>query len=245
MKFLPLIVLSALLFTGCSLIPKNVEFFQDKVHKFPEPSTQQAEYQRRAALLAKQKAAVTVEAAISEGSSTNVIAPAQETAKLADVVSLSLGPPVTPSTNTDTAVENLRSAIAKLDKKIEAFKRENDENAGKKIEGTGFLQVPYFVYVGLIALVIVVGWHLAKLALTAASMANPGAAVGLAGMNVAGSLAAKGFHQVVQGGEAFKNWVGTRFENPEIKQEILDKFTTFHKEAQDQDVKTLVDRLKD
>lgn len=61
-------------------------------------------------------------------------------------------------------------------------------------------------------------------------------------MNVAGSVVSKGFQQLVRGGEDFKNWVVKNVE-PAAQQKILDAFTTLHKTAQDQDVKTVVDHL--
>lgn len=243
-KSLASIILSLALLTGCSLIPKKVEFFQDKVHRFPVATLSQVEAQKQAAELAKRRAAQTVDAALSEGSSTNILSPARDTEKLTDAVSTSLGPPVSPATDTDAAVAKLTKAVATLDNKIEAFKRENDKDAGKKIEGTGFLQIPYLVYVGLIALVIIVGWHLAKLALAAASAANPGAAVGLGVVNAGGALVGRAFSQVVNGGEEFLKWVDQRFEDPKLKDEIVQTFKALHKQSQDQDVQTLVNQIK-
>lgn len=242
-KIILLLALSSFIFTGCGLIPKNVEFFQSKVHKFPAFTPSQAEYQKQAAGLAKQKASETLDAALATGASTNVVAPARETEKLTDAVSTSLGPPVTPATNTDSAVANLQKAVAKLDQKIEAFKQESDKNAGKKIEGTGLISIPYFAYVGVIGLLIFVFWHLAKTALTVASAANPGAAVAVGGMNVAGSVAAKGVAQLVAGGEEFKAWVEKEVSDAGLKQKILDAFTSAHKTAQDGDVQAIVKPL--
>ncbi len=246
MKSLTPIALSLclLLTAGCmSLVPKKVEFLQDKVHKFPEATAKQVEYQKQAAWLAKEKADETLGAALMEGSSTNVMTPAQNTAKLTDIVATSLGPPVKAATDTDQTVANLRAAIAKLEKKIDSFKRDNDENAGKKIEGTGALQIPYFAYVGVIALVIFVLWHLGKLALTIASAANPGAAVGLGVMSVTGDLAGRGVTQLVKGGKKFIEGLGSVVEDPAVKQKIADLFVASHKQAQDSDVKAVVDRL--
>lgn len=248
-RFLPFLLLLSML-TGCSLIPKPVEFFQSKVHKVPEMSATQVEYQKRAAYLAKQRAAETVDAAISTGASTNVVTPARDAEKLTDAVSTSLGPPLSPSTNADTAVANLTHAVAKLDAKIEDFRKSNDVNAGKKIEGTGLLQIPYFVYLAVVVLVIVVGWHLAKTALSVAGMANPAlaplSAVGVGGMNIAGSLAGKAVTQVVSGGKNFLSWVNSEAAqlDPVLRQRITDAFTSAHKEAQDKDVRNVVDVVR-
>jgi hypothetical protein len=103
--------------------------------------------------------------------------------------------------------------------------------------------VPYFVYLGGFVLVVVVLWHLGKLALTAASVANPGFSVGVAGMNVAGSVVSKGFHQLVTGGNAFKGWVEKEVSDPTLKQKILDAFASAHKESQDADVKAVINKI--
>lgn len=246
MKSLLPIALSLCLLTGCSLIPKPVEFFQDKVHKFPQPTASQIEYQKEAALRAKQKAAATVDAALSEGSTTNVVAPAREAEKLTDAVSTSLGPPVHEAQDTDVVVGKLQTAVARHDNKVDAFQKYNDKDAGKKIEGTGAVSIPYFVYLGVVVLIIVVLWHLGKIALTAASMANPGAAVGLGVVNAGSALAAKGFSQVVSGGEDFLKWVDGRFSaaEPKLATEIADTFKALHKQNQDQDVQSLVNTIK-
>lgn len=243
-KLLTLTLIAAsLLFNGCGIIPKKVEFFQDKVQKFPELTTRQKEHQKEAALAAKVSAQETLTAA-EECGITNVIAPATDTAKLTDVVSEVLGPPAKPSTlTTDEIVQEVRGELAKQDRKIEAFKQYNNKDAGKKIEGTGWLQIPYFVYVGLIAFVLIIAWHLAHTVLTglqAAGVANPivgvAGGVGSAVMSGAESLASKAFTQTIQGVENFKNWVESEIPDAALKQKILSALTVSHASAQDQDV---------
>ena len=224
------------------MIPKKVEFFQDKVHKFPQPTAKQSELQRQAAALAKIKASETVDAALKENASTNVVSPALETEKLTDAVSTSLGPPVHAYSNTTNIVDGLNTAVAKHNNKVESFSKNNDENAGKKIEGTGLVQVPYFAWAGGVVALLFLVWVVLKAFLTLASAANPGASLGVAGMNVAGSVVAKGFHQLVKGGEVFKDWVANNVE-PAMQQKIVDAFTASHKETQDGDVKALVNHI--
>lgn len=246
MRLFTPIVLSVLLLTGCgTLIPKQVEFFQDKVHKVPAPTQAQKELQREAAQKANEKASDTLHAALAEGSSTNVTAPALETEKLTGAVSESLGAPAKPTVNKDTdkLVNDLRAQIASLEKKMDAFTAENNKDSGKKIEGTGWLQIPYFVYVGLIALVLLIAWHLAKTLLTALSAANPGALVGVGAMNVTGAMAGKAVTQVVNGGKNFLAWVEKEVSDSGLKQKITDAFIASHKEAQDKDVQAVVNPL--
>lgn len=242
MKKSLLLLIFSLCLTGCGLIPHKVEFFQDKVHKFPAVTAKQEELQREAAALAKQKAQETVDEALKENVSPYVLAPARETEKLTDAVSTSLGPPVHAYSNTTNLVEGLNHAVAKHNNKVADFAEDNDKNSGKKIEGTGLVQVPYFAWAGGVVALLFLVWVVLKAVLTAASAANPGALVGVAGMNVAGSVLAKGFHQVVKGGELFKEWVGKELE-PGLQQKVLDAFTSLHKTAQDGDVKAIVDHI--
>jgi hypothetical protein len=241
MKKTILIALSCLLLAGCSLIPKKVEFFQDKVHQVPAPTQKQKELQREAAQKANEKASDTLHAALAEGSSTNILAPAVETEKLTAVVAESVGAPAKPTANiqTDALIADLRGQIAKLEKKMDSFTVENNENAGKKIEGTGAISVPYFVYAGGFVLIIFVGWHLAKTALTVASAANPGAAVGVGAMNIAGNLAGKGLNQVVTGSKEFLTWVGKELD-PVVAAKVTDAFGAAQNKAQDKDVQIVV-----
>lgn len=246
--FLPVILTAALL-TGCgTLIPKKVEFFQDKVQKYPELTTAQKEVEKQAALRAKEAAAQTLVAAVAESASTNVVTSATDAAVLTDAVSVAVGAPVKPSKEpAKYLAEQVYTGVAKHDRKVEVFKQDNNENTGKKIEGTGLLQIPYFVYVGVIALVLFIGWHIAVVVLKglqAAGVANPaigaGATLGLGAMNVASATLHKGFVQIVKGGEEFKAWVKQQEFAPEVEQSILDAFRSHQQAAQDQDVKEVV-----
>jgi hypothetical protein len=236
-------LLSLSLLTGCSLIPKKVELFQDKVHRFPTPSEKQIELQREAAQKANDKAAETLHQAIKENASPTLLVPAAETEKLTQVVAESVGAPGRTPGETDALVADLRAQLAKLDRKVEDFAKANDTNAGKKIEETGLVQVPYFAWTGGILVFLLVGWYVLRTVAGAAALANPGAAVGVGALNVAGSVVSKAFHQVVQGGQEFKGWVEKEINDPVLKQKVLGAFTSIHKQAQDADVKTLVKQV--
>jgi hypothetical protein len=247
MKKLLLLTPIVLSLCGCSLIPKKVEFFQDKVHKFPQPTAKQEELQREAAALAKQKTQETVDEALKENASPYVLSPAREAEKLADAVSTSLGPPVSPSTDSGKAAARLNSAVGKHDQKVAAFAEDNDKNAGKKIEGTGLLQIPYFVWVGGVVLFVVVGWHLAKLVIEGLQAYPPTAVpatVAIGGLHVAEDVAGKALKQVVAGGQAFKTWITNEIKDADLKDKVLGAFTANHQTAQDEDVQTLVKGIK-
>lgn len=247
-SYLPIVLSSILLFTGCGLLPKRVELFQKKVQAFPEQSATYSEVQKRAAQLAKDRAQQTLIAAVQEKSSTNVVSPAADTAQLSDAVSTSLGPPKYPAGTNDSAnalADELRTQIAKLDRKIDSYKEANEKVEGKKIEGTGLISVPYFVWAGGFVLIVVVGWHLAKIALSAASVANPGFGIAVGGMNVASGVAGKAITQIVAGGKDFMSWVGSKEAalDPAIQAKITEAFTTAHKLNQDSDVQAIVKPL--
>lgn len=247
-KFLLPLIFSLCL-TGCSLIPKNVEFGQSKVKKFPVPTAKQEELQRETAQRAKEKARETLVAATQENSSTNVINPAAETAELTDALSQSVGAPAKrPTATTSELADELRASLAKLDRKVEAFAQKNDEMAGKKVEGTGIIQIPYFIYLGGFLIVVVVLWHLLHTALSVAGAAYPPAAIpasiAVGGMNVAQDLVAKGLKQVVKGGQAFKTWIDNEIPDEALKEKILSAFVANHQTAQDEDVQTLVKGIK-
>jgi hypothetical protein len=246
-KSLLLSVLSlSLVLSGCgTLLPKPVELFQKKVQKMPEATDTQRELQREAAKLAKDKASQVVDAALSEGSSTNIVAPARDAEKLTDAVSTSLGPPLKPAkVPAPVLADKLNSAVAKLDVKVEKFAAVNDSEAGKKIEGTGLMQIPYFLWIGCIALVGFIAYHLIKgLAGVSAAAGQPEGIAALGVLNVASSVAAKGFAQMVKGGENFKNWVTKEVTDPALQSKILGAFRTYHTGAQDQDVQATIKQL--
>jgi hypothetical protein len=241
-----LLSLAALVFlTGCgTLIPKRVELFQDKVKKFPVATQAAKETQRQAAQRAKEKASETLVAAVAEKASPAVITPATETVVLTDAVADVVGPPAKrPTMDTVALADAVRKTLAVQVKKVDSFVEDSNENAGKKIEGTGLVQVPYLVWLGGVLIFLVVGWQVLKLVLTAASAANPGAMVGVGAMNVAGSTAAKGFSQLVTGGQKFLGKLESVIEDPALRQKVMDAFTTAHVKAQDKDVQAVVDHL--
>ena len=241
-----LIALSLLL-AGCgTLVPKKVEFFQDKVEPFPEHKAYAVELQRQLVHRLQEKSNETVEAALIEKASSNVIAPAKEVKRLADAEAVFVGPPLKPvpaSTPSAVVAEKLETAVAKLDQKIEEFKADNNENSGKKIEGTGLVQIGYFYWVGGIIGALLLIFFLGKMALSIAALVNPGAAVGLNVVNAASSVVAKGFSQLVKGGENFKSWVETEVQDAGLKEKILKEFQSTHMQAQDKDVQDTVRSL--
>lgn len=252
MKKLFLLGVLAVLLSGCSsLIPKRVELGQDKVEKMPVAKPAEREVQRQVAQRASQKADETLRAAILEDASPVVVTPAAETVVLADAVSRSLGPPNKPA-DTDLASERLArkldSSVAALNRRIEDFREDNDKNAGHKIEDTGFLKVPYFVWLGGAFVLIAIAVVLAGLAWTALKIygiSNPPVGLGIKAVQTGGALAAKAVGQLVGGGEKFKGWLKTELPHvsDEVKQQVEDLFHSAHKETADEAVQHVVAEL--
>lgn len=235
-------LLAATLLVGCSsVVPKKVEFFQDKVESYPSPKESTRQLEKQLVQRMHQKAAETVQAAVAENASTNVVTPAREVERLAAAEAVVVGPPETPATIASEALAvKLETAIAKFDTKVEAFKAANNENIGKAIEGTGVFQFSYIGWVGGILAVLFVLFFVGKLLLSVAALANPGAAVGLNVVNGLGAIAAKGFSQLVKGGEEFKSWVNKEVQDADLKERILDGFMSSQMKAQDSDVQNAV-----
>lgn len=247
-KILPLILAASFFVSGCtSLIPKRVELFQDKVQTVPEQRASEKETQRQAAKLASLKAAETLGAALAENASPNIIQPAADTAALTVAVSESVGPPLEPTKLTaDAMAVKLETSIAKLNSRMDEFKADNNENAGKKIEGTGWLQIPYFVWLGGFLVMAFIGFIVLTIlwgALKAFALVNPPAAIGVNVAQLAAKTASKGFAQVLKGGEDFKESVVEKFGDGQISQQVLELFRAKQEKAQDEDVKTIVQHL--
>lgn len=236
--------------TGCgTLIPKRVEFGQDKVRAVPGPTDREKETQRRAAALAAEKARETREAALTNNSPPAVTVPAQAAEALTAAVSESLGPPKHNPTGDDpqALAAELRATIAKLNSRLEAFRDKNDENIGKKIEGTGFLQVPYFVWLlmlvvaGFVGLILLgIGWSFLKMF----AMSNPPVALGVNAVQMGGKLTARAVSQLIKGGEEFKDALGGIVSDPELLKKVRGLFTTSHRGAQDEQLQDVVKELK-
>ncbi len=244
-----ILVASLILGGGCGLIPKKVEFFQDKVHLVPELKQADKEIQRQTAQRAEEKARETYGAAIYTDADPAVVAPAAETVILTDAVSESVGPPVKPASadkTTQALVNELRTSIAKLNQRMDDFKKDNNENAGKKIEGTGFFQVPYFVYlggfliVGLIGFVILsVLWSFVKMA----GMANPPVQMGVTAAQLSANFLKRSLSEVVKGGEQFKDSLMGAVEDPDLQAKIKELFRIEQERAQSHDTQGLIKTL--
>jgi hypothetical protein len=223
------------------LIPKKVEFFQKKVKAVPEKTASDLEAERQAAYAASLTARLTVDAAISNNDPASVVTPAKNTEALTTAVSTSLGPPQSLPAG---AVTNLANRVienkAELNRKIARYADKVEPLVGKKIEGTGLIRVPYFVYIGAIALVI----FLLYTGLKIYGAVNP--VVGL-GTNVVGRVSSAvlsgAVSEISKGGELFKDKVVKSELTAELKAKIIEWFSHAHDSAQDQSTKEIVKAL--
>ncbi len=200
---------------GCStLVPKQVEFFQDKVQEFPRPEYRFQETRRQAARMLNQHLAGIENKFLAEGRSPDDVRPVSgqldyETARYVD--------------------------------DVRTFADSNDKNAGKKIEGTGLVQIGYFSFLAVILFLGLAGYVVLKVVGTLGAAANPAVGLGLSVAQIPARLAGKALGQVLRGGEKFKdeivkkaNWTAD---------EITRLFREQHERAQDGDAQDLVKHL--
>jgi hypothetical protein len=218
-----------------------VEIGQRKVHAVPTVTAREAERLRQAAGLA---ASLTQEAAI-EAAKVNVpptvSKPLGEAAALSGAVSTALGPPSKPAASPSVSEDVVRDK-ARLNARLEKFRARNDRDEGKAIEGTGFLKVPYFAWVGGFLLIVLIGFVALRTFLAIAANSNPIVGGVLGGVRVAGALAGKGLTAVVHAGEQFKAAVkkADRALSPD---EVIAMFRAEQNNAQDLDVKQVVGQV--
>lgn len=240
-----MLLTGTLLLSGCSLIPKTVEFGQDKVRKFPERTDSFIEAQRQAAQLTARLAGETRDAALAEGASDAVVRPGSQAAELAGSVSTSLGPPLNPFSGEDPSemARILDRQVAKHDNRVRNFAAGNDENAGKKIEGTGFLQIPYLIYAPMVILGVVFLFMVGRFILNLYALANPVVGVGLNVASFGAKKTAAALGQVLRGGERFKQRVNTEVEDEKLRATILRMFRDEQEKAQDPEVQNKIKEL--
>jgi len=235
---------------GCgTLIPKRVEFGQDKVRAFPEAKRGETEIQKQVARRAAESAQEVLQNALIVDAPPNVVEPAKDAAILTEVVSESIGAPSKSAPGDATAkalAQELRAAMAKFDQRLDEFKRGNNENAGKKIEGTGFLQIPYFVWLFVVAAMGFVGLIILAILWTAVkmfAMGNPPLQLATGAVQAGAGFFKRALGEVVSGGEEFKKSVMKKVKDPALQEEIKELFKVEHKQAQSKDTQQLVSAM--
>jgi len=239
-KLLVLLPLLALL-TGCSLLPKKTEFFQRKVRAFPEVSESSKETQRKAAAYIAEKTEQAEVAAAVSNVGTNVTQNLSDADTVAKSLSGSLGPSERPWNGTAAGLaQKLDAQHADYNEDLRDYAKHIDKDAGKKIEGTGLVRIGYFTMWGIGLGVL----FLLFAALKVYGMINPVVGAGTAvAQRVGGAILSRGIHEIVQGGESFKDYLTHSELTADVKEKVLDLFTRAHRENQSRDVQTLVSKI--
>lgn len=237
------ILLFISLLTGCSLWPSKVGYFQDKVEKAPEKTASHTEIQKEAADYLYVKTEETVQAAIKENASTNVLKPAVESHLVANSLSDSLGKPENKYRGeVQVLIDKLDKLEAKFDNKFKDFVDSNNKNAGKEIEGTG-LQIGFFTQYIILAVIAGFVW----IAIKILGMFNPGVAIGSrliqGGIFSVGKKAAQLAEETIRGGQEFKKRVESEFDNEQVKAKILELFHTSQKINQSPENQKIINEI--
>ena len=240
-----LIVLLAFTLSGCGIIPKDVEYFQDKVEKMPSVSSKHKEKQKQAAEYLYTKTDETLMAALVENASTNVVKPAVDANVVAKSLTGSLGKPQSPwRKEAERLAEELDKKDAELDAALEKFRNLNDENAGKKIEGTGTFQLGYFTNFAVIGALILVAW----IGLKVVGSLNAPVAIGTkligGGVSATAKLMKKGFGEMLEGGQEFKKKIETEIVDPAQRELVKKLFRESQQGKQSRDIQELIKQVK-
>ena len=222
---------------SCSLIPKDVEFFQKKVKELPAKSQTHSEVIKEAAAFVADKTQESHIQAIKENATTNLQYMTYESSIVANSLSDSVGKPANPwKSDAEKLSLKLDNLEAKLDQKIENFRERNDELAGKKIESSGIFQISYISYILLLFGLFSLLWF----GLKVLSIFNPGIAVGMKVASVPVSLAQKGLGQVIEGIEGAKDRIKEEIKDKKLQETILEIIRTEQEKKQNSDVQSLI-----
>ena len=239
-KILVLFCFLFLIFNGCSLIPKRIEFFQDKVKQVPDKTEYTQEKERQAAEFVDRKIDEVKDIAYSENSSTNIIIPLLDASIVSDALKLSLGPPIKVwDDNPELLAAQITKELAKLNNKIDNYRKDIQPNVGKKIENSGIISIGYFTYVGIILAFIFIIWTGLKIY----GLFNPIVGVGVNVAKVPLGVLKTGFSQLLTAGETFKRTVDEKIEDPETRVLIKELFRLSHERKQNQDIQNFIKDL--
>jgi uncharacterized lipoprotein YajG len=243
-KIIGLLGALCLVVAGCQLVPKPVELGQKKVREVPTKTSQQVEAEKQAADFVAKKIDQGRDEALKTQVSTNVIEPLTDARDAAHGLRQSLGAPMN-TWNDNGAEMALRLGFleAKLDRALAEHRKEVAPLVGKKIEGTGWIQIPYFMWIGLVLLFFFVLWTGLKIV----GAIYPIVGLGVSGLSAAGrvgsSTVTKALEQVVKGGEAFKDSVNKLDLDDRAKSVVLDLLRKHQMMSQDTDIQELIRKM--
>ncbi len=236
----PLAVVLSL--TGCNIIPKPVEYFQDRVQPVPERPAQADESLRQAARLAADRAAATERAALSTDAAPEVLQPASDTAILTSAVSAQVGPPANGwQGDVPALMARMDTQEASYRRELETYRAEVRALAGKKIEGTGAIQVGYFTHLLILAAVMAVVWLILRIV----AITNTPVSVGFKTIEGGSKFLGRVFSELVEAGQDLKTRIKQSLaDNPELLESILTDFKTAHQSSQSRDTQKAMGKVK-
>jgi hypothetical protein len=225
---------------GCFLLPKKVEFGQKEIKAVPAKTEKHDELDRQAADYVDRKVDEAYIAAIHEDSSTNVTKPLGQAHVVSDALSTSLGPPKTPYNNNPTNLAlSLDKGTATLNIKLEDYRDKMEPLIGKEIEGTGIIQMNYFVMIGGIVLLFWIGSILFKIA-SVAGWFHPAVGIGVNALKLPAKAIAKITSEVIEGGEEFKKRIEEEVTDEATVNKIKEIFARSHQIKQSRDTQNAV-----
>ncbi len=232
--------LLALGLSGCSLLsPGKKEFFQKTVPTFPE-RVEIVEKQKQAAQLIVSKVNQAYDAGLASETTNSVMQPLHEARDVAQPLATSLGAPEKPyKGGTTNFVTQFYKLEAKYDAALEKLADKLGEFDGKKIEGTGLIQMGYFTWLLVLVGIVALLWFVLKMV----AIFNPPVAVGMSVASAGANLLRRGFGEVIEAGEAFKNAVKAKIDSPEVQQKVLELFRNEQEKRQSRDVQHVIKQL--
>jgi hypothetical protein len=244
MKKIGIILLLNLLvaISGCSLLPGRVEYGQREVKAVPQAHVRPAlvEAQKQAAAFTSDRIDEARIAAAATGADVSVQVPLAEASPVAMSLSYALGAPERPWTKTGEDLSlRLNAQTARLDQDVSKYAQKVQKDVGKEIEGTGIVQMGFFTQWAIVLGLLALAW----IALKIFGVFNPVAA--LAG-NVVGRVSSKvvhaGFHQVVEGGEKFKQLI-EKANSALTPEQIKALYAQAQQAVQDREVQDVIQKL--
>lgn len=230
----------ALGLAGCAaLMPGKKEFFQKEVPAYPtSPSLE--EKRREAATYVAEKVNTAYDEGLKANTTNSVMEPLQDAREVAAPLAASLGPPQKPYQGDGAALaKQLQKLEANLDAKLRKLEDKLSGVQGKDIEGTGLIQMGYFTWLAVLGGIIALLWFVLRIV----SLFNPPVALGMSVASTGVGLVRRGFSEVIEAGEKFKDMVKKQVDDPELQSQVLDMFRRAQLESQSRDVQTVIKQL--
>ena len=216
---------------SCGLIPKAVEFGQKSVPKPPEKTAKADEADKQAVSIINKDINKAIIASIRENASTNITDPLFDMSPLGTALALSLGPPLKEWNDSSTnLVTQINKNTANLDKAIDKFDAKIAPLVDHKVENTGFLKIPYFLYLGIVLGGGFLIYKAISIAVNVYSSMNPAFAVGANLVKgISSKVTSTAFGEVTNGIESLKDHLKTTDQTSFTSDEIL-KLINEHQE---------------